>query len=118
MAESVNGESHGAPSTQTTPRSQAPYTHVYQARSASVDLHITPVREGSTLTLKGRLLPRYGSLSARPAILVELLDQLGLVDSRPIAEDGEFEFAGLSCGVYHLRILGSNWKIGIFGLTG
>jgi len=50
-------------------------------------------------------------------LTVELLDPLGVVATADTGADGEFSFEGLTSGVYHLRLTGDDWKMGIFGLT-
>lgn len=87
----------------------------YHIRATGLDLEITPQRNGSTMTLTGHVFSRNGQ-GVGSVITVELLDQLGVVATETSAEGG-FRFAGLTCGIYHIRITGNDWKMGIFGLT-
>lgn len=90
----------------------------YHARGAKLDVQILPQRDGPTLKLTGQVLPRSDNgRHVAGKLKVELLDGLGLVATTGTNEGGDFQFAGLSRGIYHIRISGSDWKLGIFGLT-
>ena len=89
----------------------------YRARGAQMDVRILPLREGGKLTLAGSVIPREERDAPGAELTVELLDPLGVVATTETGREGEFLFEGLTSGVYHLRITGDDWKIGIFGLT-
>lgn len=90
---------------------------VYHARGVKLDVEITPRRDGSTLCLVGRVNSRSDGTTDPSMLTVELLDQLGVVATATSDVHGQFQFDELSCGVYHIRITGKDWKMGIFGLT-
>lgn len=96
-------------------RAREPDSLVYHVRATELDVVVTPTRTGTDFALSGRIVPRRG----RPGpdnVLVELMDPLGVVAST--STGGDFVFERLNSGVYNLRITGSGWKLGIFGLTG
>lgn len=89
----------------------------YRARGASVDLHIMPKREGAELAISGQILPRPGFDSPLAKFNVEILNHARVVASAALNREGVFQFSGLSCGVYHMRVSNGEWKIAVFGIT-
>lgn len=89
----------------------------YRARGASVDLHITPRREGTDLAISGQILPRPGFGTPLAKLNVEILTHARVVASAAPNPEGAFRFSGLSCGMYHMRVSNGEWKIAVFGIT-
>ncbi|MDQ3855368.1 MAG: hypothetical protein M3281_03125, partial [Chloroflexota bacterium] len=80
-----------------------------------LDIVLTPQRTASGLRIAGQIVPRE-DVSVPDQTLVELLDTHGVVAS--LAFEDSFEFNNLRGRVYNLRISGSRWKVGIFGVMG
>ena len=101
----------------TSPSALDSDSYYYRARGASVDLHITPRREGSDLAISGQILPRPGFDFPLAMLNVEILNHARVVATAAPDPDGVFQFSGLSCGMYHMRVSDGEWKIAVFGIT-